>query len=70
VSLRARRACASPAEAERLRRALAADSPPYLHLAAEGSDLVIAVTAATAASLRATLEDLLACLQAAERAPS
>jgi hypothetical protein len=34
----------------------------------EGSDLVIRVSASTPSSARATLEDLLACLNAAERA--
>jgi len=34
----------------------------------DGSDLEIRLTSTSAASARATLEDLLACLQAAERA--
>jgi hypothetical protein len=34
----------------------------------EGTDLVVRVTSASASSARATLEDLLACLSAAERA--
>jgi hypothetical protein len=51
-----------------LRRALAVDSPEFVRLTVEGADLVLATTAASAASARATLEDLIACLQAAERA--
>jgi hypothetical protein len=34
---------------------------------ANGSDIEIRLTASSAASARATLEDLLACLRAAER---
>ncbi|MGI0130159.1 MAG: KEOPS complex subunit Pcc1 [Thermoplasmata archaeon] len=63
-----RRACASAAEAERLRAAVAADNPSFVRVEVEGSTLVIRVTAASAESARATLEDLLACLSAAERA--
>jgi hypothetical protein len=36
----------------------------------EGSELVVRLTASSAASARATLEDLLACLKAAERTAS
>ena len=65
----ARRTCGSPEEAERLRRALAVDSPEYVTLTVEGRELVVSTTARSASSARATLEDLLACLQAAERMP-
>jgi hypothetical protein len=50
-----------------LRRALLADSPEYVQLAVEGSDLVIRTRAPSARTVRATFEDLLACIQAAER---
>ncbi len=63
-----RRSCASAAEADRLRAAVAADNPPYVRVAVEGTELVVRVRASSAASARATLEDLLACLSAAERA--
>ena len=63
-----RRACASPAEAERLRRAVAPDNPPYVRVEVDGSDLLARVTAPSAASVRASLDDLLACVGAAERA--
>ncbi|MGA8664128.1 MAG: KEOPS complex subunit Pcc1 [Thermoplasmata archaeon] len=65
----ARRPCRSPEEAERLRRALAVDSPGYVTLSVEGRDLVLGTSASSAARARATLEDLLACLQVAERTP-
>jgi hypothetical protein len=39
-----------------------------VQVAVEGADLVVRVTAVSAQSARATLEDLLACLGAAERA--
>lgn len=63
-----RRACAGPREAEHLRAAVAADNPPYVRAEVEGNDLVVRVVAPSAASARASLEDLLACLGAAERA--
>ncbi len=63
-----RRACDSPAEAERLRRAVVADNPDHVRVDVEGSHLVVRVARAPAASVRATLDDLLSCLAAAERA--
>jgi hypothetical protein len=63
-----RRACASAAEAERLRAAVAADDPAFVVVSVEGTTLVARVTAGSARSARATLDDLLACLGAAERA--
>ena len=65
----ARRTCASAEEAERLRRALAVDTPDFVSLTVEGRDLVIATSGTSARSVRASLEDLIACLQAAERPP-
>lgn len=63
-----RRACASPTEAARLRAAVVADNPDYARADVEGATLVLRIAAPSAASARATLEDLLACLGAAERA--
>ena len=63
-----RRSCATPEEATRLRAAVAADNPSFVQVEVDGTDLVVRVTAASAASARATLDDLLACLGAAERA--
>jgi hypothetical protein len=68
VSAVVRRACANPTEAERLRAAVVADNPAYVSAEVDGSDLVLRVAASSAASARATLDDLLACLGAAERA--
>ena len=62
------RPCASAADARRLADAVRADNPRYVAVEADGATLRVRVRAATAASARATLEDLLACLQAAERA--
>jgi hypothetical protein len=68
VTVVLRRACATPEEARRLRDALAPDDPKFLSLEVEGASLVARVSAASAGSVRATLEDLLACVGAAERA--
>ena len=62
-----RRRCASPSEAEALRAAVAADNPSYVGVSVEGTDLVIRLDTASTASARTTLEDLIACLQVAER---
>jgi hypothetical protein len=63
-----RRSCATAAEADRLRASVAADNPEFVHVEVEGTELVVRVTARSATSARATLDDLLACLGAAERA--
>jgi hypothetical protein len=47
---------------------VAVDNPPFVQIDIEGTSLVVRVAASSAASARATLEDLLACLGAAERA--
>jgi len=62
-----RRTCATPADAERLRAAVVADNPEYVGVEVDGTDLVVRLVAPSAASARATLEDLMACLAAAER---
>lgn len=51
-----------------MRTAVAVDTPDFVTLRVRGSSLEVALTAASAASARATLDDLLACLKAAERA--
>lgn len=58
----------SAAQADRLLRALAADQPEYVHAEHEGPRVRFTVEGGSAASLRATLEDLVACLQTAEAA--
>ena len=67
MTVELRRRCRTAAEAEALRAAVQVDTPEFVRLAVEGNDLTVGVTAASAASARATLEDLLACLRAAER---
>jgi len=62
-----RRRCADRAEATALRTAVVADNPPYVTVEVENAELVIRLSATSAASARSTLEDLLACLKAAER---
>ena len=49
-----RRRCASAAEADRLRAAVAADNPAYVDVGVEGNELVVRLTATSAASARAT----------------
>jgi hypothetical protein len=68
VSVVVRHRCPSAATARALRAAVAADNPPYVAVELDGPDLVIHLTTASASSARTTLEDLLACLSAAERA--
>jgi transcription factor Pcc1 len=68
VSVTVRRRCRSPGAARSLRDAVSADTPEFVRLELDGSSLVVRLTAPSAASARATLDDLLACLAAAERA--
>jgi hypothetical protein len=70
VTVVVRHACASTIDAARLARAVAADNPPHVHVTAEGSALVIRVDPGSPGSVRATLDDLLACLAGAERTPA
>ncbi|HTW55252.1 MAG TPA: KEOPS complex subunit Pcc1 [Thermoplasmata archaeon] len=67
MTVTVRRACASAAEADALAAAVRADSPEFVGLAVEGPALVIRVRSPSAASARATFEDLMACLKVAER---
>ena len=57
----------SDREALSLARALAADRPSFLGTTVEGATLRIHLDAPSAESARATLEDLMSCLAAAER---
>lgn len=68
MTVTVRHRCAHRELAEALRRAVIADNPPYVTVTTEGSDLLVRVTARSAASARTTLDDLMACLSAAERA--
>ncbi|HTP54603.1 MAG TPA: hypothetical protein VML94_06580 [Thermoplasmata archaeon] len=47
---------------------MAADTPEFVALRCDGAVFEIRLEATSAASARATLEDLFACLKAAERA--
>jgi uncharacterized protein with PIN domain len=67
VTVVVRHRCRDRREAETLRAAVAADNPSYVTVAAEGHELIVRLTAPSATSARTTLEDLLACLKAAER---
>lgn len=67
MTVRLRRACGSPEVAARLVAAVSADNPAFVTVRAVGSDLEVELTSRSAASARATLDDLLACLQVAEK---
>lgn len=60
--------CRSPTEASALRDAVAADTPEFVRLSVRGARLEISLRASSPASARASLDDLLACLKAAEAA--
>ena len=49
-------------------RAVAADQPGYVHGESDGPTVRFVITGPSAASVRATIEDLLACVQSAEKA--
>jgi hypothetical protein len=68
VTVVVRRRCADPDEARRLAAAVAADNPPHVVAAADGALLELRVAPASAASVRATLDDLLSGIAAAEGA--
>ncbi len=68
MTVTVRRAGSDPALAERLRAAVAADNPGFVDVRVVGGDLEIRLASSSPGSARATLEDLLACLKAAEAA--
>lgn len=68
VEVTLEREYASGEEATALLQALEPDRPEYLETSREGARVRFRVVARSAASARATLEDLLAALSAAERA--
>jgi len=61
-------ACTTAAEAEALRAALAPENAGFLDARVVGTTLVMSAEARSIASLRATLDDALACLSVAQRA--
>ena len=66
MTIRLRGSFPDPTTAGRIVEALRADNPPFVTVEATGSDIEVRLTASSAASARTTLEDLLACLRAAE----
>jgi len=66
AAARLRIRCRDAAEAERLRRALAADDPGHAVLGVDGPELLLAAQGATPLGLLRTLDDLLGCLRAAQ----
>lgn len=68
VDVTLEREYSSEEEAAALLQALEPDRPEYLESAREGARVRFRVVAESAGSARATLEDLLAALSAAERA--
>ena len=67
MSAELHRRYSSPAQVESLRAALAPDNAAFVETSMEGTALHIRVRARNAGELRRTLEDLLACLSAAEK---
>ena len=70
LTVRVKASCGSAEKARALQEAVAADTPEFVSLATDGATLTISLTARTPASARATLEDLMACLAAADRLPA
>jgi Transcription factor Pcc1 len=68
VTVLLERSYPTAAVARRLLRALEPDRPEFLRAELAGATVRFHLRAASAASARATLDDLLACLAAAERA--
>jgi len=67
VTVEVERRYPSAAVAERIVRALAADQPEFVTSERKGSTVRFSVAEGSPQSLRMTLEDLLTCVQAAER---
>lgn len=67
MTVTARREYPDATMAEQVARAIAADNPPHVHAERSGSTLELRWSGPTAASVRATSEDLFACIRAAEQ---
>jgi len=67
VTVELERTYGAAEDAARVARALEADRPRELDTVVDGARLTFRLRAPSAASARATLEDLLACLGSAER---
>ena len=68
MSVRLARSYRSASEAERVWRSVQADNPGFVSGRLEGSRVTIELSGTNPASLRMTLDDLVACLAAAETA--
>lgn len=68
MTVELRREWPSAEVAERIARAVAADNPEYVEARAQGRTLHLRVRSTSAASARASVDDLLACVRAAESA--
>jgi hypothetical protein len=67
VTVTARREYPDAAMAEQVARAIAVDNPAQVRAERHGSTLELRWSGPTAASVRATAEDLFACIRAAEQ---
>jgi hypothetical protein len=67
VIVELRRAWPSAEIAARIARAVAVDNPEYVHAGTQGRELLLRVRSTSAASARVSLDDLLACVRAAEQ---
>ena len=66
MTVEIRRTWPSADIAARISRAVAVDNPEYVEVRAQGAELIVRVRSSSAASARASVDDLLACLRAAE----
>ncbi len=66
MTVEIRRTWPSADIAARIARAVAVDNPEYVEVRAQGAELIVRVRSSSAASARASVDDLLACLHAAE----
>ena len=62
-----RRSFSRPEDAAALLAAVQADTPEFVRLSLDGPSMEIRLSARSAASARATCEDLFACLKVAEK---
>jgi len=67
VTVELRRTWPSAEIAAHIAQAVAADNPEYVEARAQGADLILRVRSTSAASARASVDDLLACVRAAEQ---
>lgn len=61
------RRCQSESDAQRLARALFPDNGDFVHTSVKGRELTIQVEGRSAREVQRSLDDLLACLSAAEK---